>query len=143
MARARSWGEVRGQRALNEARVETYRQVMAAQERIAELLASQGVGEEQIERALAAAHPDAPSEELEEEVYLASLARFVAALGGHLEVHAVFPEARVTVMRTDEPPLTGEPPPTGGPATGEMATAGPPGTPSPPDGDQIPGSEAS
>lgn len=106
MAGTKSWRQIRSELALNEARVETYRRVMEAQSQIGERLMGRGVTEEQIDRALAAAHPDAPADEPEEEVYLSSLARFVAALGGHLEVRAVFPDETVTVMRTDPPVAT-------------------------------------
>ncbi len=102
MGASKSWREIRGQRALNEARVETYKRVIEAQSQIGDLLLSRGVTNEQIDLALAAAHPDVPAEGPEEEVYLSSLSRFVAALGGHLEVHAVFPEESVTILRTDE-----------------------------------------
>jgi hypothetical protein len=35
-------------------------------------------------------------------VYLDALMRYVAALGGHLEVRAVFPDETITLLR--EPP---------------------------------------
>jgi hypothetical protein len=41
--------------------------------------------------------------EQEEDVYLSTLARYIAALGGHLEVLAVFPEETVTVLREPDP----------------------------------------
>jgi hypothetical protein len=47
--------------------------------------------------------------EQEEDVYLSTLARYVAALGGHLEVLAVFPEETVTVLREPDPSETSVP----------------------------------
>ena len=100
MARNKSWREVRSQRPLNESRVETYRRVMDAQEQIAELLFARGVEDEQIMVALEAAHPPVAEDDEAEDVYLSSLTRFVAALGGHLELRAVFADASVTVLST-------------------------------------------
>ena len=34
-----------------------------------------------------------------DDVYLDALARYVAALGGHLEVRAVFPDETITLLR--------------------------------------------
>lgn len=100
MAGNKSWREVRGQRPLNEARVETYKRVMDAQERISSLLVEHGVEDALLADALDAAHPAIPDDEELEDVYLTSLTRFVAALGGHLELRAVFPGASVTVLDT-------------------------------------------
>jgi hypothetical protein len=37
--------------------------------------------------------------EAEDDIYLTTLTRFVAALGGHVEVRAVFPEETITVRQ--------------------------------------------
>lgn len=100
MARNKSWREVRGQRPLNEARVATYKRVMDAQEQITALLAERGVDDELIVEAMEAAHPPVAEDEELEDVYLTTLTRFVAALGGHLELRVVFPDASVTVLCT-------------------------------------------
>jgi hypothetical protein len=42
------------------------------------------------------------SEESAPDVYLDALTRYVAALGGHLEVRAVFPEETITLLRQPE-----------------------------------------
>ena len=39
---------------------------------------------------------------MEPDLYLTTLTRFVAALGGHVEVRAVFPEETITVRRDPE-----------------------------------------
>ncbi len=98
MAGGKSWDEVRGQRALNEVRVETYGRLMDAQSDIAELLLRLGLASEaQIDQAVAASQADDPASADEEGVYLSALRRYVSALGGHLEITAVFPDASVTV----------------------------------------------
>ena len=100
MADGKSWNEVRGQRALNEVRVETYGRLMDAQSDIAELLARLGLATEaQLDQAVAASQVEDPGSAGEDGVYLSALRRYVTALGGHLEITAVFPDASVTVSR--------------------------------------------
>ncbi len=108
MAGGKSWNEVRGQRALNEVRIETYRRLMDAQTEIAEaLLQGDLVSEEKIDEALSASQADEPgSPATEDGIYLSGLARYVSVLGGHLELRAVFPDVTVTVRPNDLP--TGE-----------------------------------
>ena len=105
MADGKSWREVRDQLALNEARVATYRRLMDAQEAIALQLLGQGlVSEEQIDQALSASQADDPVAAEEDGVYLSALTRYVSALGGRLEISAVFGDARVSVQRRDQIP---------------------------------------
>lgn len=138
MAEPEDWRALRGERALNEARVETYARLMAAQAQIVELAVRCGIGERQIDAALAAARPTEAEAEAhgsqvdpERAIYLALLERFVTALGGRLEVRAVIGGQAVTVLRGD-----GEPDPDRGPAiNGGRAPAA--------EGDQSAGSDAS
>jgi len=120
---SKSWREVRSQLALNEARADTYRRLMDAQLRIAESLLRRGVvTEEQVDAAISASQAEASGPE-EDQIYLSALARYVAALGGHLEIQAVFQDEAITVMHADFSDAT---------------------TPREPrSGGQIPGSEAS
>jgi hypothetical protein len=100
VADGKSWHEVRGQRALNEVRVETYGRVMDAQSDIAELLLRLGLATEaELDQAVSASQADDPGSADEDGVYLSALRRYVSALGGHLEITAVFPDASVTVRR--------------------------------------------
>ncbi|MDQ6605853.1 MAG: hypothetical protein M3Z06_04810 [Actinomycetota bacterium] len=80
---------------------------MAAEERLDEIRLRRGVSEEAVADALRIDEPDerrgsraAP----EDEVYLSALARYVAALGGHLELRAVFPGETVTLLNEPERP---------------------------------------
>jgi hypothetical protein len=100
VADGKSWDEVRGQRALNEVRVETYGRLMDAQSDIAELLLRLGLATEaQLDQAVAASQADDSGSADEDGVYMSALRRYVSALGGHLEITAVFPDASVTVGR--------------------------------------------
>jgi transcriptional regulator with XRE-family HTH domain len=99
----RNWRTVRGQRPLNEERVATYKRLMAAELRLAELRRRRGVSQAAIARALEVSQPNVSRIEQEDDVYLSTLARYIAALGGHLEVQAVFPDETITVLREPEP----------------------------------------
>ncbi len=95
----KSWETVRGQKPLNDKRVATYEWLMEAEERIAEARCQRGESQATIAEALAASELSASEVEQEDDPYLCTLARYVAALGGHLEVLAVFPEETITVRR--------------------------------------------
>ena len=96
---ARDWRTVRGQRPLNERRVAAYRQLMDAELRLAEARRRRGISQVAIAEALEVSQPNVSRIEQEEDVYLSTLARYVAALGGHLEVLAVFDDETVTLLR--------------------------------------------
>jgi hypothetical protein len=91
-----SWRTIRGQRPLNERRMDTYGLLMDAETRLDELRERRGLSE----TALGDVLEETDSEDsCEEEVYLATLERYTALLGGHVEVVAVFPEETVTLRR--------------------------------------------
>ena len=99
---ARSWRAIRGQRALNEAQVTAYRRLMEVELQLAEVRRRRGVSQATIAAALEVSQPNVSRIEQQDDVYLSTLARYVAALGGHLEIRAVFPEETITLLR--EPP---------------------------------------
>jgi transcriptional regulator with XRE-family HTH domain len=103
MAHTKNWREVRGQRALNVDRVETYKPLMDAETQLAALRAQRGLSQAQVAEALCVSQPNISRIEQEDDIYLSTLARYVAALGGHLEVQAVFPDDTVTVLRASIP----------------------------------------
>jgi hypothetical protein len=75
-----------------------------AEQRIAELCARHGVSQAEIDQAQSVGQPLSSQTEQEDDLYLSTLARYVAALGGHLEVghlevQAVFPDETITVLR--------------------------------------------
>jgi DNA-binding XRE family transcriptional regulator len=95
----KDWRTVRGQRPLNEQRVATYKRLMDAELRLADVRHRRGVSQATLSRALEVSQPNVSRIEQEDDVYLSTLARYVAALGGHLEVQAVFPDETITVLR--------------------------------------------
>ena len=101
MSESRESGEVSGAGAVNEGRVSAYRRLMRAQQQIAERLAARGVADERFGAALDVATSDPGADDCD--IYLAELSRYVAALGGHLELRAVFPEDTIVVLRSDAP----------------------------------------
>lgn len=102
MADPRQQGESDAERALSDGRVAVFARLMEAQEKIAHALAERGVAQEAFVEALAAVEAGAgPADEYD--IYLAELARYVAALGGRLQVRAVFGERIVTVLGDDAP----------------------------------------
>lgn len=93
-----SWREIRRTRALNEDRVSTYRLLMEAEVRLNDLRRRRGLSQAQLAEALEVSQPNVSRIELQDDLYLSTLARYVAALGGHLEVRAVFPEETITLL---------------------------------------------
>lgn len=77
---------------------------MDAELRLAEVRHRRGISQTTIADALEVSQPNISRIEQEDDVYLSTLARYVAALGGHLEVLAVFPEETITVLREPEQP---------------------------------------
>jgi hypothetical protein len=84
---------------VNETRVATYKRLTDAEKRITDARRSRGESRETIGQALAGSELSDAELEAEDDIYLASLTRFVAALGGQVEVRAVFPEETITVRR--------------------------------------------
>jgi hypothetical protein len=89
--------EFRSEEPVNEMRVRLYEQLMEAQERIAQVRYASGVDDASVVAALDAAETGISDEQRREDLYLASLTAYVAALGGQLEVRAVFGEQSVVV----------------------------------------------
>jgi hypothetical protein len=83
----------------------TYELLMDAEERLEPIRRRLGI-DPPLDEALEAREPDDDSAEPHEDLYLDVLADMVAALGGHVEVQAVFPQETITVRRLD-----GDPPP--------------------------------
>ncbi len=95
----KSWEEIRRANPVNERRVATYRRLTEAEERVSRARHRAGVSWETIETALASSQLSDAELEATDDLYLMTLTRFVAALGGHVEVRAVFGEETITVRR--------------------------------------------
>ncbi|HEY2258174.1 MAG TPA: helix-turn-helix domain-containing protein [Solirubrobacteraceae bacterium] len=76
----------------------TYRQLMDAELRLADVRRRRGVSQDAMAEALAVSQPNVSRIEREDDVYLSTVARYVAALGGRLEVRAVFGEESITLL---------------------------------------------
>ena len=97
---------------VNDKRSEIYARLMDAQERIARRLYERGVSHENVLEALDAVDEQLPDDARREDLYLSALACYVAALGGRVEVRAVFDGDEILVR--EEPSSPGEPPAAGG-----------------------------
>ena len=95
----RSWKDVLGGEPVNEQRAALYARLMRAQERIAHSRYERGVDDQLVQDALDAADERLSEAEQREDLYVSTLAHFVEALGGHLEVRAVFDDDVVVVRR--------------------------------------------
>lgn len=86
-------------RALSVRRVDRFRRLMAAQERIAAALTPYGVSDAQLDAALAAAEAALPRDERDDgDFYLAAIGLYVTELGGRLESElAIFPQVTVDI----------------------------------------------
>ena len=91
----KDWKIVRDQRLLNDERVATYERLMDAQEQIAQARWRRGETDARIDQALRISELSDLELEAGEDLYMTTLARYVAALGGHLEVRGAPPEERL------------------------------------------------
>jgi hypothetical protein len=96
---AERWEDIRRANPVNERRVAAYQRLLEAGERISQARHRNGESWATIEKALAASELSASEVPVEADLYLTTLTRFVGALGGHVEVRAVFPEEAITVRR--------------------------------------------
>ena len=94
----KNWREIREQRPLSEQRVAMYRRLMDAEDRLEPVRRRRGVSETALGDALEASE-SAGDGGPDDDVYLDTLTRYVAALGGHVEVRAVFPDETITLLR--------------------------------------------
>jgi hypothetical protein len=103
MARDRTtdWASIRGSRPLNDARGLTYRRLMDAEVALYQRHERLGAPESLIGDILDAREPE--TGEPVEDLYLATVAAYVAALGGQIEIRAIFPDEQVRLLRDPEP----------------------------------------
>lgn len=98
----RGWKDVVAAEPVNEARAEVYARLMDAQERIAQALYQRGVEHATVLAALDTADETLSESERREDLYLAGLAHYVGALGGQLEVRALFADHAIVLRREPE-----------------------------------------
>jgi hypothetical protein len=93
----RRWEDVRADQPVNEMRAGIYRVLLDAEEQIAHARYRHGVADEVVQAALDAVDERMSEAERREDLYLSALKYYVEALGGHLEVRAVFGDEAVVV----------------------------------------------
>ena len=103
--RSRDWQAILGDGPVNEARIKLYRRLLEAREQVARARYVRGAADDIVQAALDAADARLTEDEQREDLYLSALGHFIGALGGRLEVRAVFGEEAV-VLR-EEPAGSG------------------------------------
>jgi hypothetical protein len=91
--RLRSWDEIRAETPVDERDVEAIERLMDAEEQLYKFWESQNTGMNWAGEELSR-----PIEE-QDVLWVAALGERVAALGGHLELLAVFPKETITLVR--------------------------------------------
>jgi hypothetical protein len=85
---------------VTETRARLYERLMEAQDRIAQARYRAGVSDREVQAALDAVDERLSAEERRGDLYLSALRHYVEALGGRVEIRAVFGDQTV-VVRTD------------------------------------------
>jgi hypothetical protein len=84
---------------VNAMRAQLYAQLMDAQEEIAHALYKRGVSHDVVLAALDSVDENLSEDQRREDLYLSALVHYVEALGGRLEVRAVFGDEVIVVRR--------------------------------------------
>ena len=84
---------------VNELRAKLYERLMEAEELIAHKLYQRGVSDDTVLAALDAIDEQMSDDQRRDDLYLSALGRYVEALGGRLEVRAVFGDEEILVRR--------------------------------------------
>ena len=93
------WKDFGSEGPVNEMRAQIYERLMEAQERIAHARYRRGVGDDAVLAALDSVDEKLTEDQRREDLYLSALARYVEALGGRLDVRAVFGDEEILVRR--------------------------------------------
>jgi DNA-binding XRE family transcriptional regulator len=83
------------------AEIEAEKRAIARVLELAELRARRGTTQRELARTLGVSQANVSRVEHEDDVYLSSLSAYVAALGGRLEIRAVFPDEEITLLSPD------------------------------------------
>jgi DNA-binding XRE family transcriptional regulator len=107
MASAKDWDEIRRQIPVDAEQSALYRRVVEAELRrgtldLGEVRRARRVSQATVADALDVSQPNVSRIEQEDDVRLSTLGRYIAALGGRLEVTAVFEDGAVPLLR--DPP---------------------------------------
>lgn len=107
MAKPENWREILGP--LDEQRMALYQRIVDAELRLgelrlAELRRGRGVSQATVADALDVSQPNISRIEQSDDLRLSTLNRYVAALGGRLEVQAIFDDASFSLLPDPTPP---------------------------------------
>ncbi len=83
---------------VRRARIETEKRAMLDALALAEVRTQRGITQQAMAGELGVTQANISRIEHEEDLYLSTLRGYVAALGGELEVNAVFPDGKVTLV---------------------------------------------
>lgn len=89
---------------VNQARAKLYERLLDGQEQIARARYERGVGHHVIQTALDHCDELLSADERREDLYVSALAHYVQALGGRLEVRAIFEDEAIVLRREPEDP---------------------------------------
>ena len=95
----KSWQAIRRTLPIDEQRVALYRRLMDAEARLDHVRERRRMSDTAFGDVLDAVEADPERNRSDVDVYLSALARYVGALGGHLDVLAVFPEETISLLR--------------------------------------------
>lgn len=84
---------------VNEMRAKLYERLMEAEEKIAHARYRRGVSHEVVSEALDRIDERMSDDERREDLYVSALTYYVEALGGRLEVRAVFDDETIVIRR--------------------------------------------
>jgi transcriptional regulator with XRE-family HTH domain len=80
------------------ARVDTLKRLMELEVKLAELRESRGITQATIAEGLATSRPNISRIEHEDDLRVSTLTRYIDALGGQIEIRAVFPGDAITLI---------------------------------------------
>lgn len=119
MSGHRSWSEIRNRMHDSpeaRAKIDEGKRIMDTIMTLHQLREQMGVSQEALARAWETSQANVSKIERKDDLYLSSIRRYVEALGGEMEVHAVFPDqtielsfGRVEPYKTINPLLEDEP----------------------------------
>lgn len=97
MSGRRKWSEIRAGIDDPEcrARVDEEKRVMGAVMTLFEMREQRGASQEDLARVWATSQPNVSKIERQDDLFVSTVQRYVEALGGRLEMHAVFPDQTV------------------------------------------------
>jgi transcriptional regulator with XRE-family HTH domain len=102
MSGRRKWADLKAASNVDPEKVAEYRRAMERDLTLAELRRARELTQVQIATSLGMTQPGVSRIESQADLYLSTLRSYVEALGGQLDLVAVFPDGAVTIKTLDE-----------------------------------------